>query len=136
MVEIPRACITCGRPVYGRRSRCPAHMPKSSSRWAQFAARNPLQAAYYSSEAWRTVRREVLARDPVCRLRFPGCTGSSTEVDHVIGIADGGSNDPANLRGTCRPCHRQRTIQQSHEGMKRAAGRRRREGGTNVRRIR
>ena len=122
---MPRACITCGRPIYGR-SRCAAHTSKSSSRWAEHAARNPLQAAYYKSEAWRTLRREILERDPDCRLAFPGCTGRSTEVDHVIGIASAGSNDSANLRGVCHHCHRLKTQNESKQGNRRAAAQRRR----------
>ena len=132
---MPRACITCGKLIYGRRSRCAAHTPKYGSRWAEHAARNPLQAAFYKSEAWRTLRREILERDPDCRLRFPGCTITSTEVDHIIGIASGGSNDAANLRGVCHHCHRQKTQQESKQGNK-AAARRRKEGGSNVRRLR
>jgi 5-methylcytosine-specific restriction protein A len=125
-------CITCGVLLPHGRSRCAAHTSKSSSRWAEHAARNPLQAAFYKSEAWRTLRREVLERDPDCRLRFPGCTGRSTEVDHVIGIDAGGSNDPANLRGVCHHCHRLKTQQESKEGNK-AAARRRKQGGSDVR---
>lgn len=29
----------------------------------------------------------------------------SYEVDHIMSLADGGSNDPSNLRALCRDCH-------------------------------
>jgi 5-methylcytosine-specific restriction endonuclease McrA len=126
MTVIPTACITCGRPCPPRRSRCLAHTPQNSN-WAKYAAKHPQQAAVYGTEFWRVRRREILERDPECRLRLPGCTGTSTEVDHIVRPSDGGSNDPANLRGVCNGCHRQRTIEQSKEGNRRAAAARRRQ---------
>ncbi|MBI2764838.1 MAG: HNH endonuclease [Chloroflexi bacterium] len=37
-----------------------------------------------------------------------GVTGVRFEVDHVVPLAAGGSNEPANLRTLCIPCHRDR----------------------------
>ena len=48
-----------------------------------------------------------------CQLRIEGvCIGAASECDHVVSVADGGSNDVSNLRAACRPCHRARTAQQ------------------------
>lgn len=33
------------------------------------------------------------------------CTKDHTTIDHIIRIADGGSNDDANLDLLCEPCH-------------------------------
>lgn len=51
---------------------------------------------------WRTIRAQVLAEEPVCRV--PGCGRASTEVDHITPLKLGG--DPyerANLQGMCKP---------------------------------
>ena len=120
MVEIPRACITCGRPVYGRRSRCAAHTSKSSSRWAQYAAQHPEQAAFYASAGWRERRARHLADNPDCVV----CGRPARHVDHVINIAAGGSLGGP-LQSLCAEHHRQKTLAESHLGMKRAAARRR-----------
>lgn len=52
---------------------------------------------------WRT---QVLARDPLCQYRYPGCTIVSTVSDHVVRIADGGARFAlSNGKGCCRHCH-------------------------------
>lgn len=51
---------------------------------------------------WHRIRRDILKRDPKCRLRYQGCTGKSTEVDH---ITRGDNHDPSNLQGACAKCH-------------------------------
>jgi 5-methylcytosine-specific restriction protein A len=128
-------CITCGRPALPGRSRCPAHSPKATSGWAKYSLANPREAAYYRTEHWRVQRREVLERDSACQLRLQGCTGRSSEVDHIIRPRDGGSHELSNLRGVCRRCHLQRTAEQGKQGNKRAAARRKGGDGSNVRRI-
>lgn len=60
-----------------------------------------------SGRPWRTLRLEILARDPWCQIRGPKCTGKSTTVDHVIPLSQRPdlAHDPANLRGACGPCN-------------------------------
>ena len=58
---------------------------------------------------WRTVRALVLARDGhACQIRLDGCTGTATNVDHIVPRADGGSHDPSNLRAACEHCNKSR----------------------------
>ncbi len=56
-----------------------------------------------SGGAWSTLRRKVLARDRgTCYLcDQPG----ADQVDHLVEVADGGSNDPANLASCHEACH-------------------------------
>lgn len=42
-------------------------------------------------------------------IRDLGCLVAATEVDHVIPIAQGGTDDPNNLQSTCSACHRRKT---------------------------
>jgi 5-methylcytosine-specific restriction protein A len=67
---------------------------------------------FYNSTAWRRVRAVVLARDPVCVLCLKlGRVTISTIADHIkerkahpeLAL------DADNCRGTCSPCHSQRT---------------------------
>lgn len=64
------------------------------------------------TRAFSKLRAKVLSEEPTCRLRLPGCTGVSEEVDHIIPKAD----RPdlylvrSNLRGACRSCNRRRGI--------------------------
>lgn len=60
------------------------------------------------TRAWRTLRDQVVAEEPTCRLRFPGiCTTVSTTADHIRTV----TSHPelalirTNLRGACGPCN-------------------------------
>lgn len=59
-------------------------------------------------------RRKVLKDYPLCWLSLPGiCIGTSTQVHHVVDDADGGTDDPENLVGVCKPCHTKHSSQVS-----------------------
>jgi 5-methylcytosine-specific restriction endonuclease McrA len=124
MVEIPVACITCGKPLPYGRSRCVSHTPKSSSGWARHAAKNPIQASYYRSGAWRERRARHLADNPTCIV----CGQPAKHADHVVNIASGGTFDGP-LQSLCVEHHRLKTQAESKIGNKRAAAARRRKGG-------
>lgn len=72
-----------------------------SCRRARDRARGTTAQRGYGA-AWQRLRRQILARDPVCTL----CgTRPSTEVDHIVPLHRGGLSAPENLRGTCKPCN-------------------------------
>lgn len=55
-----------------------------------------------STRAWRQTRAMVLYRDAYrCQL----CRRAAAEVDHIVPVIDGGTDDPANLRSLCHDCH-------------------------------
>ncbi|MGE0775202.1 MAG: HNH endonuclease [Sphingomonadaceae bacterium] len=59
------------------------------------------------------IRKRILARHPIC----VECIGIgnvtkdsiSTIVDHVVSLAEGGTNDDSNLVGMCRDHHDRKT---------------------------
>jgi 5-methylcytosine-specific restriction protein A len=58
------------------------------------------------SNAWKLLRKRVLDRDGhECQIAGPRCTGTATEVDHIIPHIAGGDMDMSNLRGACKPCN-------------------------------
>lgn len=69
------------------------------SGWTRTRPRRSYSAEYYRN------RPIVLAEESVCRLcgRAP-----STVVDHIIGVAAGGSDDRSNLQGACYPCNQRK----------------------------
>jgi 5-methylcytosine-specific restriction endonuclease McrA len=54
---------------------------------------------------WTATRLRILARDG---YTCP-CGAPATDVDHVVGAAEGGSEEDANLRALCRACHLAKT---------------------------
>ena len=59
----------------------------------------------------QTQRVRRLAAEPLCRdcLRIDGIERKSEEVDHIIPLAYGGSDEDDNIRCLCKPCHSART---------------------------
>lgn len=61
---------------------------------------------------WRRRRAAILLRDHyTCRVC--GLTTNQLEVDHVVNIAQGGSDDDDNLQAICIPCHKAKTLRES-----------------------
>jgi len=84
-----KPCLVCGVPSTG--SRCPAHTLRNGS-----------------TRSWRRLRAQILALDGYsCRI----CGGPASEVDHVIALADGGTDHPSNLRSLCTTHHAERHAQ-------------------------
>jgi 5-methylcytosine-specific restriction endonuclease McrA len=87
-----------------------------TSRW-QFARKDPA----YGSAEWKRARAACLKRARWrCELAIEGvCTGTATEADHLLGLA----NDPQHtaLAAACKPCHQQRTAAQGNEAKRRRA---------------
>lgn len=55
---------------------------------------------------WMRLRHVVLVEQPVCMI----CgKRSSTEVDHIIPVTKGGTDERSNLQGTCSECHEDKT---------------------------
>ncbi len=77
------------------------------------------------------IRRQVLQRDPTCtctgcRHHNEPCTDRSTEADHIIPIAEHGTNTADNGAGLCAPCHQCKTIDEALRARRRITASRRR----------
>jgi 5-methylcytosine-specific restriction endonuclease McrA len=60
---------------------------------------------------WRRIRARILDRDAhTCYV----CGLFATEVDHVVPVASGGTDDELNLRAICTTCHRRKTARDAH----------------------
>ena len=73
------------RTAVPRQRRCPAHKIRNGS-----------------TRSWRSIRAGILARD---QHRGQLCGQPANEVDHVIPLAQGGSDVEGNLRALCHGCH-------------------------------
>lgn len=66
-----------------------------------------------NGRAYKALARQVVKDEPLCWLRYPGCTRWSDTADHVIPIK--ARPDLAmvrsNMRGACRHCNSTRQTQ-------------------------
>jgi len=59
---------------------------------------------------WQRIRAAYLKAHPNCAYNRKCRLGTpATEVDHVLALADGGTNEWHNLRAACKPCHSSKT---------------------------
>lgn len=67
---------------------------------------------------WRRLREQILQRDGYCcqTCSREGRVQVAHEVDHVVNIAAGGTDDPSNLEAICTDCHRKKTQQEARRG--------------------
>lgn len=120
-------CRWCDKPVpKGRRSWCSAQCVQE----------------YRERADWNYIREQIIKRDKVCRV-CGACRADrkrvwtampllhrrgneqvwgphseiryAFEVDHILAVEDGGTDDPSNLRLLCVPCHKDRTRKQRRD---------------------
>ena len=57
-------------------------------------------------------RARHLGLSPLCvRCELEGRVSLATELDHIVALANGGTNDPANRQGLCGEHHRIKTAE-------------------------
>ena len=55
-------------------------------------------------------RERLLSRNPLCaRCEANGRVSVATQLDHIVALANGGTNDDSNRQGLCDECHRIKT---------------------------
>lgn len=111
---------------------CDQPVPKGRKSWCS----KKCVAEWRERGDWNHIRKQIIERDKVCRMcggqryhkdyerkpnpHYPtllACTylTKGWDVDHIIAVADGGTDDPANLRLLCTRCHKERTALQRRE---------------------
>lgn len=57
--------------------------------------------------SWRQLRLMFLREHPLC-----ACGAPATEVDHIVPLARGGTNEESNLQALCKACHSAKTARE------------------------
>lgn len=59
---------------------------------------------------WQKIRKAVLMENPLCAAcERAGRISAAEEVDHIIALINGGTDDRHNLEGLCKACHAKKT---------------------------
>lgn len=127
MPRAPKRCSpSCPNPVVAK-GKCADHQP------ARIPWENKRERAFLKSAEWDRQRRRILYRDNTdnggCQLKFDGCTGKATTVDHIMPVWYTGREQVPDeeLQGLCGNCHQ---IKSSFEGVQAKKIKKMREDGT------
>ena len=101
------ACRAPGCPgIAVRHDYCAEHQHLTPSRQHDGQRASPAQRGY--GRAWQGIRMRFLRLYPECTE----CGAPATDVDHVMPLADGGSNDIGNLQALCHAHHSAKTARE------------------------
>jgi 5-methylcytosine-specific restriction protein A len=90
---------------------CEAHA-KQYAREYEKHRRNPDTRSRYGTQ-WRKIRTRYIKEHPLCELcKQAGRFTAADTVHHKVKVADGGTNDTANLQALCSECHSRLHAQQ------------------------
>lgn len=67
---------------------------------------------------WKQLREVVIARAGGICQHEDGCTYQGKDVDHIVNLASGGTNDLDNLRLLCTWHHKRKTAQEAAQARK------------------
>lgn len=104
-------CAQPGCPVLVSRGRCPQHTTSQSGGWRRHGAAAPKRTI--TGRALQRKRAELFTREPfcaLCRIRLAAIR------DHVIPLAEGGTDDDHNTQGLCLDCSDAKTQQEAALG--------------------
>lgn len=68
-----------------------------------------------SRRPWDRTRRRIFQRDRgLCQLcKAAERATRATEVDHIVSLAQGGTDEDSNLQSVCSSCHRAKTLREA-----------------------
>lgn len=87
-------------------------MPAPLPRWSppRLKVRTTKEVGHYRSAEWHAIRERILVRDcSRCAVCGRVVAGRQAHVDHVIPLADGGTDADANLQVLCERHHGAKT---------------------------
>lgn len=117
----PKPCrhSGCAALSYSKSGYCDKHVGEDVKEWVKAVGQTGR-----GGRPWRRLRSLVLDRDgwlcqcEQCQQRLMPLVAH--EVDHIVSLAEGGTDDPENLRAINRDCHRAKSQREAARGRRRA----------------
>ena len=98
-------------PVFGKRAAAPP--PKA---WQK-----PRDDGRLRGRPGMRMREQVRREEPFCRACLAkGLHVATDDVDHIVPLSQGGTNDRRNMQGLCAPCHRVKSKAEAAAGRRAA----------------
>jgi len=89
---------------------CPEHRREQRRRFDATRV-SPSKRGY--GRRWEKIRAMHLGAEPLCReCTAAGLVVAATEVDHILPLVQGGTNDDDNLQSLCRVHHSRKTARE------------------------
>ena len=112
-----RTCLEPGCPTLTPHGRCAAHAAPAAHGWRGDTAR-------MRGRALQRLRRALFTEEPLCRTcKANGLIVAATIRDHIVPLAEGGTDDRENIQPLCRACSDAKTAAEARRGLARTADR-------------
>lgn len=108
-----RPCAEPGCPTLVPSGRCATHARPTSHGWRADVTR-------VRGRELQRRRRRLFAAEPLCRTcAAQGFVTAATIRDHIIPLAEGGTDAPENIQPLCHACSDAKTQQEAARGLRR-----------------
>ena len=104
----------CPELITGKDRHCDAHRKQRRAE-SDKRRTNQVERNFYSSAAWKSIRKAKLIDSPFCVWILPDgttCNAIATDVDHKERRVDASSDAMDNLVTLCHPHHSLKTVMQ------------------------
>ena len=97
-------CRYPGCPNLTDEAYCDVHKKLMTKQYETYGREEQTSKRY--GHVWKEVRKRYVSKHPFCEMCFAkGIIVPVDEVHHKIPLAEGGTNDQANLISLCKSCH-------------------------------
>lgn len=109
-----RPCAVPNCRTLVRSGRCPAHTPDARHGWTNDTTR-------VRGRRLQDLRRQLFRHEPLCRVcAAKGLTVVATIRDHIVPLAEGGTDEASNIQPMCQACSDEKTKRESARGLRRS----------------
>lgn len=100
----PCAFPGCPELVEPGSSYCEKHAKERNKQYEKYKRDKDTKRRY--GRSWKRIRDRYIKEHPLCEMCFAeGKAVEATEVHHKLHLAEGGTNEAANLQALCKSCH-------------------------------